>query len=314
MTERIFYTMMISLIFCVSTIRSEEIGPEVPRDSLTDSLQQSFANRLDSAAMFFDAKQYRQSVRMYVTSFEELKRFNEHRRQYAEQYLAELFETDQKEQRILFLDEVLPLKERQNLLLVILCIFLFGMFVALFIFLKYYLRSIRLKAEQKENENRLMELEKEERLLENRLHTMEVEKYQKELLAESLLVNHKNKVLDDLRLFLVQNPKLNLYKPELEHILNPESTVAEESTFQSHINDIHPAFYTRLQQQAGDKLTTLDLEYCRMIFMKMSSKEMADILAVEPKTVRVSKYRLKRKLCLEKEDDLGEFIERMGQH
>jgi len=39
---------------------------------------------------------------------------------------------------------------------------------------------------------------------------------------------------------------------------------------------------------------------------------MADILQVDPKTIRVTKYRLKQKLGLNTEDDLSTFIEGMA--
>lgn len=295
------------------TLIAQEKNIEIPGDSLTVMLYDSFISGLDSAASYTAQNDFKKAVRMYSLSFDFLKQFNEKRREHAAKYLAEVYETEQKEQRILFLDEELPLKEKQNFLLIIFCVILVGMFIASFVYLKYHLRNILQNTELKENENRLMELEKEERLLENRLHTMEVEKYQKELLAESLVVNHKNKVLADLHLFLVQNPMLKEYKTELESILGEQPSSPISDDLQLNIDEIHPAFYARLQEKANNKLTSLDMEYCRMIYMNMSSKEMADVLGVDPKTVRISKYRLKRKLGLDKEDDLSRFIENTGK-
>lgn len=300
---RRLFCLVIVMVVCVATVL-----PAIPADSVTTALHESFESKMDSAATYAGNGEYQKAVRMYAASFDDLKRFNELRRVHAGKYLAELYETEQKEQRILFLDEELPLKKRLNFLLIVLCVILIGMLGALFTFLRYHLGNIRQKAEQRENENHLMELEREERVLENRLRTMEVEKYQKELLAESLLVNHKNKVLDDLRLFLVQNPKLNSYKGELEKLLGDDCAPPPGVVFKTEVNDVHPAFYARLQQQASNKLTALDLEYCRMISMKMSSKEMAELLGVEPETVRIGKYRLKRKLGLGKGEDLDGFI------
>lgn len=310
--KKLIYSILIALLVSVTAHAEQQPLPDIPQDSATVALHQSFVTKLDSAATYTDANDYRKAVQMYVASFEHLKQFNEHRREHAAAHLAELYETDQKEQRILFLDELLPLKEKQNYLLIILCAILIGMLIALFIYLKYHLYNTLQKAEQKENEARLIELEKEERLLENRLQTMEVEKYQKELLAEGLLINHKNKVLEDLRLFLIQTPQLKEYKSDLEAILGEESTTTHTEDLKMGINDIHPSFYTNLQHQSGNKLTPLDLEYCRMIYMKMTTKEMSDILAVDPQTVRITKHRLKKKLALDKEHDLMTFIEKIG--
>jgi len=229
----------------------------------------------------------------------------------AEEHLSNLYDTKQKEQRILYLDEIVPLRKKQNMLLIILSSIFILMLIIGALYLKYHLYTILQYTEEKANETRIIESEKEEQILKNQLYKMEVEKYQKELLAESLLVNHKNKILADLRLFIVETPKLSKHRDELEKIFNDELTKAHEH-FNTDLRHIHPALITRLQKRSGNKLTALDLEYCRMIYMKMTSKEMSDILDVEPKTVRMGKYRVKQKLGLDKNEDLNEFIENIG--
>jgi len=292
--------------------------PVIPQDSATQALFYSFTLQLDSADNYAQNKAYEKAVKLYASSFDDLKLYNEQRRAHAEKYLASLYETEEKEERIAFLEETLPLRKKQNMLLILLSSVCIVVLILLFLFLKYRLRNLQQRAEQKETENRLMELEKEEKQLENRVQTHKVEKYQKEVLAESLLINHKNKVVDDLRFFFIQNPELNPYKTELEHIFRYEpplatsETNAEPCDIELNIQDIHPQFIARLQQQAAHKLTSLDLEYCRMIFLKMSSKEMADILQVDPNTIRMGKYRLKQKLGLGKEEDLDDFIQETG--
>ena len=56
------------------------------------------------------------------------------------------------------------------------------------------------------------------------------------------------------------------------------------------------------------KLTDLDLKYCAYIFLKRNTKEMASLMGVEPKSIRMSKYRLKQKLGLDKEEQLEAFV------
>ncbi len=309
------FLVFASLLFTgniYATVGTGNQMPDIPRDSLTDALFVSFTARLDSAETYVRQGAYEKAVRMYASSFEELKRFGEQRRNHDGEYLAALYETSEKEERLAFLNETLPLKRRQNLLLIILCVSSAVMLALLVAFQVYRLRNIRLRASRKEDEARMMELENEQRMLETRLKTMEVEKYQKELLAESLLLNYKNKVLDDLRLFLVQNPELNNYRAAFETILNSDTAPGETTEFNTGVDEIHPAFYERLQHQAGNRLTSLDLEYCRMISMKMTSKEMAEILEVGPNTIRIGKHRLKQKLGLGKEEDLTGFIEKIA--
>lgn len=286
--------------------------PVIPEDSLTTALYRSFTMKLDSAQRLAGQGDYQEAVRLYATSFGELKQYNEQRRKHDALYLAKHYETEQKEQHIAFLNETLPLKQRQNLLLFVLCAITVITLTLLFTFQEYRLRNIRQRAAQRENEAHLMELESEQRELEARLQTLQTEKYQKELLAESLLVNNKNKVLNDLRYFIVQNPKLSTYHKELEAIFQTVTTQTETTGFCTTVDEIHPSLYQKLQERAANRLSTLDLEYIRMIYMRMTSKQMAEILQVDPNTIRTGKHRLKQKLQLSKEEDLNGFIEGLG--
>lgn len=305
------------ILFCLVFVQNASAlpgddAPVVPPDSLTTALYHSFTAKLDSAQSLARQGDYQAAFHLYATSFEELKKYSEQRREHDASYLATYYETEEKEQRIAFLNETLQLKKHQNLLLIVLSIVTIIILTLLLTFQKYHLRNIRQRAAHRENETRLMELENEQRQLENRLQTLQTEKYQKELLAESLLVNHKNKMLDDLRLFFVRNPELNAHRTELEAILENGSVETDAQLFNTAVDDIHPVFYEKLQERAAKRLTTLDLEYIRMIYMKMTSKEMARILQVDPNTIRTGKHRLKLKLGLGKEEDLGKFIEQLG--
>lgn len=311
MTKRIslIFILLLSMPMVILALADDTLN--IPQDSIITKLHQSYNSKLDSANILHQNKQYKEAVALYEKAFEELKEYSKQRREITESTLEKIYETEKKEKEIAFLNETLPLKRKQNLLLAIFCIILTVILILLFTLLKYRLRTIRQKSEHQENETKMMRLEKERQELEVELHKAEVEKYQKELLAESLLVNHKNKILEDLRLFITRHPELKRYRNELEVIFRNESAYTEKNEFKTDVKEVHPAFYTRLQKQAENKLTPLDLEYCRMIMLKMSSKEMADIMHVDPKTIRVGKYRLKQKLGLIKEDDLGAFIEEM---
>ncbi|MBO6213438.1 MAG: hypothetical protein J6O47_11100 [Algoriella sp.] len=52
----------------------------------------------------------------------------------------------------------------------------------------------------------------------------------------------------------------------------------------------------------------MDLKYCSYIYLGMDTKQIATILNVEPKSVRMTKYRLKQKFGLTKDDELNTFF------
>lgn len=64
-----------------------------------------------------------------------------------------------------------------------------------------------------------------------------------------------------------------------------------------------------LQEKAHKKLTQLDLKYCAYLSLKLSAKRIAQLMSVEPKSVRMAKYRLKQKLNLTKEENLNDFLQ-----
>lgn len=46
--------------------------------------------------------------------------------------------------------------------------------------------------------------------------------------------------------------------------------------------------------------------------MKLSTKEIASQMNVEPKSIRMARYRIKQKLNLGKDEDLDQFIQQLS--
>ena len=76
--------------------------------------------------------------------------------------------------------------------------------------------------------------------------------------------------------------------------------------FRVHFERVHPRFFQTLSAQAA--LSTTELRYCAYLRMGLATKEIANLLRIEPHSVRVGKHRLKQKLQLAKDDDLEQFI------
>lgn len=306
-------TKILSILFsgllAVSFVRAAE-GPadSIPPDSTATSMWRAFRAGLDSAQRCRERGAYKEAVGLYADAFVKLQEHDTYARRYAADFLAEKYQTRQKEKRAAFLNETLELKKTQHMLLVALAACVLLVLVGLFFLLSYRLRSILNRTEHEQNQAAIIALSKEGKELEARVREAETERYRKELLAESLLVTHKDFIVDELRKLVADNPDLLDYREELVAILTDATPRDEVETGCADIREIHPAFYEELQKRAGDRLTTLDLEYCRMLLLGMSTKEMADILRVDPKTVRVGKYRLKRKLGLDRADDLAGYV------
>lgn len=262
---------------------------------------------LDSAATYMSEKKFREATHSYYNG---LNAYREHYRTEIDsinRQLAAEYEIDRKEHVLEQLNETLRLRRMHTILFSIFIVVLLVALILLFFIQKYRLRVINQKGLRKENETTLLKLERDKKELEARLHILQAAKYQKELLAGNMLVEYKNQTMEDLRLFFDSHPALDKYKPVLEKIMT-DIPGTDNNQPDTRICEVSPAFNARLQERADNKLTALDLKYCRMIYLNMSSKEMADILQVDPKTIRVTKYRLKQKLGLGKDDDLAGVI------
>jgi DNA-binding CsgD family transcriptional regulator len=135
----------------------------------------------------------------------------------------------------------------------------------------------------------------------------------RELLTYTMQLEKKNELIISLKSQLEQlgqNHK-NL-KPELQQtfrVLN-ETLDAEQDIekFSLHFQKVHPGFFQKLQVAAENKLTPLDLKYCAYIKMNLGSKEISNLLNIDPNSFRVTRHRIKQKLNLEKETDLQGFL------
>ena len=101
--------------------------------------------------------------------------------------------------------------------------------------------------------------------------------------------------------------------PRLNKLLNRQEHLDSDfEAFKTDLKEIHPDFYRKLHEKAGQKLTALDLKYCAYIYLKRSTKEITNLLGVEAKSVRMSKYRIKQKLGLDKDEELDQYIGTVG--
>ncbi len=150
-----------------------------------------------------------------------------------------------------------------------------------------------------------MELEKEKA----ERQALEINRLQKELIVESTQLDKKNETIERIKNKIKKN---QLNDDDLKELLLADSITDKSfEDFSKLMQKVHPHFYLKLQEKADQRLTALDLKYCTYIFMDFSSKEIANILHVDPNTVRTTKHRLKLKLKLTKEDDIALYIKKI---
>jgi DNA-binding CsgD family transcriptional regulator len=77
--------------------------------------------------------------------------------------------------------------------------------------------------------------------------------------------------------------------------------------FQIHFDRVHGNFSERLKNNYPD-ITPQEMKLAAYLRMNLSSKEIAQLLNISVRGVEIARYRLRKKLKLERQDNLSEFI------
>ncbi|SHG50997.1 hypothetical protein SAMN05444483_11440 [Salegentibacter echinorum] len=80
-----------------------------------------------------------------------------------------------------------------------------------------------------------------------------------------------------------------------------------DSSFLAKFKQVYPILYAKLDSREK-ALTDSEIILCAMIWLKFSTKEIAQYTFVQHKTVQIKKYRLRKKLSLSKNTDLYKWI------
>ncbi|AYZ12852.1 tetratricopeptide repeat protein [Chryseobacterium arthrosphaerae] len=223
------------------------------------------------------------------------------------------YDTEQKNQQIKQLEEQQKSYAWQRILYLGIILLSCFLIVVLIFVLNYRQKISRqknslLEAEKKQAEL-VLQIEKEEKAhleAEQELMKLKQEQLQKHMLVTSIQLNRKNDFLKELKDKLGNDP-VNLEKALKEEQL----TDGEFLEIQKLIIEVHPNFYNRINEVSESKLTNLDLKYATYIYLNLDNVQISNVLKADPNTVRTTKYRLKQKLGLKKEDDLQQFIQNL---
>lgn len=223
------------------------------------------------------------------------------------------YENEKIKEKIGFLEEENKLKKIQNYLFLAIC---FLAITTLYFIRKNSIRKIQLQKErafalekEKAEAEAQVELEKEKQArlaTERKILKLQNAQMQKKVMANSLQIERKNELLNE---FKEKFDKLN-------NSFEAEQALKQENRIEKSLNetvdmfkDINPIFFEKLKELSDNKLTTLDLKYCAYFHLRLSTKEIAQIFNVEPKSIRMTKYRIKKKLNIPKSTNIEDFFE-----
>ena len=130
----------------------------------------------------------------------------------------------------------------------------------------------------------------------------------KELTTSALQLIEKDELLVEIKNDLI-NLKTEGNLPGINNVLlKIKSNIKQDwNEFNARFTSVNESFYKTLSERFPD-LTQKDQKLCALIKLNFSSKEMAQLLGISVESVHTSRYRLRKKMYLEKKDNLEEFI------
>ncbi|MFZ4522562.1 MAG: ligand-binding sensor domain-containing protein [Bacteroidales bacterium] len=208
-----------------------------------------------------------------------------------------------------------------------LIVYFFILLSLLYLGYRFFLKSIeksRLKEKEtqkglyRQREQKLKEealiTEKEVVSLRNEKLNLEMIHKEKELANSSMLIIQKNEILHKLK------NELNRIKNVLpdEHLKNDLNATIKRIgkeidnekqwlVFNLHVEQVHEELFKKLKTHYPD-LTPRELSLCAYLRMNISSKEIATLMNISARGVEISRYRVRKKLRLDREANLAEFM------
>lgn len=159
----------------------------------------------------------------------------------------------------------------------------------------------------------IVKLRNEKLRVENQKNKAEVELKTKELASYAMQVTQKNETLYSMKEQLKQiaekvNPDAQKHLNKLIKKIEKDTNQKEDwEKFEGYFDQVYEDFTKRLREQFP-ALTPNDIKLCAYLRMNLSTKDIAPLLNISIRGVEVSRYRLRKKLDLPKNENLTDFM------
>ncbi|MEM9337394.1 MAG: LuxR C-terminal-related transcriptional regulator [Bacteroidota bacterium] len=176
-----------------------------------------------------------------------------------------------------------------------------------------FFKTVILETEETIRIKHRIALEAERKRAEEQQERAELELSYKneELVNFALQITQKNEFIESL------NQKIESIKKhhpipelkELEEVIRINANITEDrEAFENHVQLLCEGFFSRLSQSYSG-LSVNDKRLAVLIRLNLSSKEISSVLNISPKSVDMSRYRLRKKMNLDSGVNLKEALD-----
>lgn len=191
----------------------------------------------------------------------------------------------------------------------ILLVLLFSMLMHV-IYKNYYKKQRVQLLQQTERELEVKQLENKQQLMEfkNEKLQQDIENKNRELAISTMNLIKKNEFLNTIKKALKSvTESSNDLKSVVKIIDKNLNNTNDWKIFEQAFNNADKDFLKKIKS-IHPELTPNDLKLCAYLRLNLSSKEIAPLLNISPKSVEVKRYRLRKKIGLPHESSLTNYI------
>jgi tetratricopeptide (TPR) repeat protein len=155
---------------------------------------------------------------------------------------------------------------------------------------------------------------------EEEINALKFEKLQEEKqaltaqqLSAAVILQQRNEMLAALSSFMARTVKQD-EKPEIKEVTGFLNTIKVQlkndennDHFNQRFNQIHPGFFTRLTEKHPE-LSKTEIRFCAYLKLSFDSNQIAAVLNITSEGVRKTRYRIRKKIGLQPEDSLEDYL------
>ncbi len=174
---------------------------------------------------------------------------------------------------------------------------------------RYYKKKQQKLVARKNRELKLAKVQNEKEIIriKNEQLQLEFKNKSKELAASTMSIIKKNELLTTIKNELNVLKNKTVVKPVINIIDKSLRQNDDWEFFKEAFNNADSDFLQKVKN-LHPNLTPNDLRLCAYLRLNLSSKEIAPLLNISPRSVEVKRYRLRKKMSLPHENSLTEHI------
>lgn len=217
---------------------------------------------------------------------------------------------EQTESRLSYAQSEIKLKNKQFILILISVVAFIVVASLLIIIFWQKRRSMEQQMKLQEAEKKELTLQLEKEQMQQKAQATQLENKLREVTSYSLLLSNKNQILNQIKQVSDQLPESEKnIKRTIRGIVKENLHIENDwNDFMLHFNEVHPDYFERLQSLCP-QLTQLEQKLAAYIRLGLSTSQIAQMLNVTPESIRSNRYRLRKKLGLDKNENIDYFLQ-----